>query len=90
MKGKFYTLSIEETLSALLARPDGLTTDEASARLEKDGKNKLAEGKKTPVWRRFLAQLADPMIIILLCAAVISAFTSIAGGEHGFADVIII
>ena len=90
MKRKFYTLSAEETLKELSSQSNGLRSEEAAARLEINGKNKLTEGKKTPAWKRFLAQLGDPMIIILLCAAVISAFTSIAGGEEGFADVIII
>ena len=58
-------------------------------RLGRDGKNKLAEGKKISLMRRFLGQLADPMLIILMIAAVISGITSAYSGE-GFADVIII
>ena len=69
---------------------NGLTSEEAKARLEKYGLNKLAEGKKTPLWKRFFAQMADPMIIMLLCAAVISAFVGMASGENQTADVIII
>ena len=68
----------------------GLSQAEAAARLEKNGPNKLKEAEKTPLWRRFLAQLADPMIIMLIVAAVISALTGIAQGEADFADVIII
>src|SRR5699024_1086009 len=51
--------------------------------------NKLAEGKQTTLLQRFLSQLADPMIIILIVAAVISGITSFYSGES-FADVIII
>ena len=47
----------EETLSALGSGNEGLTSEEAASRLEKNGKNKLAEGKKTPLWRKFLGQL---------------------------------
>jgi len=90
MKRKFYTLSAEETLNELASHPGGLAYEEASLRLQKNGRNKLAESTKTPIWKRFFQQLADPMIIILLCAAVISAITSAAGSEGGFADVIII
>lgn len=85
----------EETLASLGSRGEGLTADEAQARLEKNGKNKLAEGKRTPLWRKFLAQLADPMIIILICAAAVSAIIAVVE-THGhatvgdFADVIII
>ncbi len=69
----------------------GLTAAEASKRLEQNGKNKLAEGKKESLIHRFLKQLADPMIIILIVAAVISAVTAAFGGDgEGYADVIII
>ena len=68
----------------------GLAADEAAARLEKNGLNKLKEAKKDPLWKRFFAQMADPMIIMLIVAAVISALTSMAQGEADFADVIII
>ena len=69
----------------------GLTSSQANERLEKNGKNKLAEGKKDSLLKRFLSQLADPMIIILIVAAVISAVTAAVGGENeGYADVIII
>lgn len=67
----------------------GLTAAEAATRLEKNGKNKLAEGKKETLLHKFLSQLADPMIIILIVAAVISAITGAVSGE-GFTDVFII
>ncbi len=70
---------------------NGLTTEEAVKREEKYGKNKLKEAKKTSLIKRFFQQLADPMIIILIVAAAISAITATfeEGGE-GYADVIII
>ena len=91
----FWNKTGEETLDALKSGHEGLSTQEAESRLEKNGKNKLAEGKKTPLWRKFLAQLADPMIIILICAAAVSAIIAVVeGGGHArvgdFADVIII
>ena len=57
--------------------------------LLKNGKNKLNEAKKTPLLVRFLKQMADPMIIILLVAALVSGITAAYSGES-FADVIII
>ena len=57
--------------------------------MKKNGKNKLAEGKKETLLHKFLSQLADPMIIILIVAAVISAITGAVSGE-GFTDVFII
>ena len=59
----------------------GLSTQEANARLEKYGKNKLVEAKKDGLVKRFLKQLADPMIIVLLCAAGLSAVTAAFEGE---------
>ena len=70
----------------------GLTSAEAAARLEKNGKNKLAEAKKDSTLKKFFDQMKDPMIIILLVAAVISAATEMieAGGFVPPTDSIII
>ena len=88
---KEYLQTKETVMSEQSVTPSGLMCDEASKRLEKYGKNKLAEGKKDGLIKRFLLQLADPMIIILIVAAVISAVTATVGGEgEGYADVIII
>ncbi len=72
MKEAYYACSVEETLQDVSSSASGLAASEAEARLAANGKNKLQEGKKIPIWRRFLQQLADPMIIILLVAAVVS------------------
>jgi len=68
----------------------GLSQTEAASRLEKNGPNKLKEAERTPLWKRFFAQMADPMIIMLIVAAVISALVGVAQGEADYADVIII
>ena len=86
---KFYTEDTERVFEQLESSPHGLDGEQAARRLDRDGKNKLAEGKKVSLMRRFLGQLADPMLIILMIAAVISGITSAYSGE-GFADVIII
>lgn len=86
---KFYTDSTSDTLSALKTEASGLSSKEAALRLEKYGRNKLKEAKKTPWIKRFLAQLADPMTIILIIAAVVSGVVAVVGHE-GFADTIII
>ena len=54
----------------------GLTTQEAKARLEKYGYNKLQEAPKRSLLLRFLDQFKDAMIVILLVAAAISFFVS--------------
>ncbi len=52
----------------------GLTSQEATARLEKDGPNKLAEGKKTTLLEIFASQFKDFMIWVLIAAALVSGF----------------
>ncbi len=87
---KFYTETTEETLKAVNSSENGLSSAEAEKRLEENGKNKLKEAKKDSLIKRFLKQLADPMIIILLVAAAISAVTAVIEGGEGFVDVFII
>ena len=86
---KEYLSSLEEVLKEQNSSQEGLTTGEAQERLSKYGKNELEKGKKTSLIQRFLKELADPMIIILIVAAAISGITAFYEGES-FADVIII
>ena len=86
---KFYCEDNETVLQKLRSTREGLTSAEASKRLEENGKNKLAAAKGKSIICRFLEQLADPMIIILLVAAAISGVLAVVEGES-FADVIII
>ena len=66
---KFYLESSEQVLSDLKSSPEGLTANEAEERLTRFGPNKLKEEKKEPAWKRFLAQMKDPMINIHLVPA---------------------
>lgn len=86
---KFYTEEAAAVLAAVDSTSEGLTGEQAQQRIEKHGLNKLAEGKKVTLVQRFLQQLKDPMTIILLVAAAVSAVTAVYAGES-FADVIII
>ncbi len=86
---KPYLISQDEVLQQLGSNSRGLTGQEAAKRLEKTGPNRLAEGKQESLLHRFLKELADPMIIILIVAAVISGITAVYSGDS-FADVIII
>ena len=90
---KFYLEQIASVFEHVGSSFDGLSSQEAAKRLEANGKNKLEEGKKTPLIKRLLEQLADPMIIILIVAAAISAVLAVVEGDgtiKDFADVIII
>ena len=86
---KYYLESSSAVFGEVKSTENGLTSEQARRRSAETGKNKLAEGKKTPLILRFLSQFADPMIIILIAAAVISAITSVLQKEFP-SDVIII
>ncbi|MBQ9930574.1 MAG: cation-translocating P-type ATPase [Oscillospiraceae bacterium] len=87
---KIYTQSAEDVLQALGVGAEGLTTEQARERLAKYGPNKLKESKKPTLLQRFLVQLKDPMLIILLIAAGVSALTGMLAQENEWAEVIII
>ena len=92
---KFYLEQSSAVLDELRSAENGLSSAEAEKRLSENGKNKLVEGKKESMLQRFLKQLAEPMTIILLVAAAISAgveiYHGIAAGHMGFpSDVVII
>jgi len=90
---KPFASSTEEVIKNLGTDPEkGLTSTEAGERLEKYGPNSLGEEKKVPLWKKFLAQFADAMVIILIAAACLSAFMAIKenNGFEGWVDVIVI
>lgn len=88
---KEYLASAEEVLEAQSTSADqGLTAAEAQKRLASVGPNKLDEEEKTPLWKRFFEQMADPMVIMLLVAAAISVITGFIQGEPEWADAAII
>ena len=83
---KEYLSEVSQVMAEQKTRPEGLSSSEATERLQKHGPNKLAEGKKESIFVKFLKELADPMIIILLVAAVISSITEyIEALDHGIA-----
>ena len=85
----FYREEVDTVLKEVGSSAAGLTSAEAAQRLEKNGKNKLKQAEKDSLLKRFFAQLTDPMIIILLAAAAISAVLAIVEKEFP-SDVIII
>lgn len=92
---KEYLSSSSEVIANQKTSLEGLTEEEASARLSAYGHNKLKEGKKESLLHRFFKQFADPMTIILLAAALISGaltiYNNVSGAEKEFpSDVIII
>ena len=88
---KEYLSAVDEVVEGLgTSVDDGLASTRAAELLTECGPNKLDEEEKTPLWKRFFEQMADPMVIMLIAAAVISALTGMVKGEPDFADVIII
>ena len=87
---KTYTQDSQLVLKSLDVDQSGLTAQQAQERLEKYGPNKLAEGKKPTLLQRFFKQLQDPMLIILMVAAAVSALTGMLSGHSEWAEVIII
>lgn len=89
MQSSWYTLSVDEVLSALKTSPErGLSPAEAEARRAVSGLNEIAF-KKTPAWLRFLRQFKDSMVIILLVTAAITGLLT-ALGSHMLPDTLVI
>lgn len=85
----FYLSDTKEVMKEVASNDNGLTKEEAEKRLNENGKNVLKEAKKESLLVHFLKQLLEPMTIILIVAAIVSAITAAFSGES-FTDVIII
>lgn len=86
---KYYLEKAESVFTELKTSANGLSSVEAGTRLEVNGMNKLAEGKHKSIIARFAEQLLNPMVLVLIAAAVISGVTA-AFADESFADVFII
>ncbi len=86
---EYYLQESEAVKKEFGVTESGLSNTEAEQRLTAYGKNRLEEAKQDSMLKRFLKQLADPMILILIAAALVSGITAVYSGES-FADVIII
>ena len=72
---EWHCLTVDQAARTLDVDPStGLGPEVASARLSTHGPNEIPEGRRRPLWRKFVAQLTDLMIVILIAAAVISGF----------------
>ena len=66
---KEYTQTKEQVLEGLRTDRQGLSAQEAEKRLREHGENRLKEAEKLTLFQRFVQQLKDPMLLILLMAA---------------------
>jgi len=70
----WHDLSVQETLAKLDTSEDGLSETVAQSRLQEFGLNELEEEKKTSKLSMLFQKLKNPIIIVLIIAALISLF----------------
>jgi Ca2+-transporting ATPase len=68
------SIDTDDVLVKLRSSLQGLSADEVDYRLQRDGKNKLIEPPIIPAWKKFLEQFIDPLVFLLIAAAIISIF----------------
>ena len=87
----YHNKTLQEILKITKTNQSGLTDKEAELRLKANGQNSLNHEKKQNYFFKFLSQFKDIMVIILLCAAVVSlAFSFIQKSTTELIDAIII
>ena len=85
----WHAMSYSEAEEVLQTSEEGLSDEEAAARLEKYGRNVLRETKPKSIWKMILEQISDVMVIILFIAMIFSLVMSFIDGE-GLAEAIVI
>ena len=85
---QYYQNSIDKAMQSLNTSVAGLTQEEVEKRLLENGKNELAKAKSKSLLSRFIEQLINPMILVLLAAAAISLIIAVLEGEgvHAYAE----
>ena len=86
----FWQLPISALLGQVAASPDGLSSAEAAARLAQFGPNLIHGEKKKSLVLQFLAKFRNPLVIILLTASALSAFTGDAASFFIIGTIVII
>ncbi|MBI3559824.1 magnesium-translocating P-type ATPase, partial [Candidatus Gottesmanbacteria bacterium] len=69
----WWSVPLDQLITTLGSRKEGLTQEEAVVRLKRFGHNELTKRKRLNIVERFLSKLAHPLILLLICAALISA-----------------
>lgn len=70
-----YQQNVEDVLKSVHGNEQGLSNEEVVERIKQYGKNELEEGEKQTVFKIFIDQFKDLLVIILLIAAMISFFS---------------
>lgn len=76
-ENKYYAMSNDEVYSKLKTSKNGLTSNEAKKRLERNGKNELPKQKSDSIIKIFINELMDPIVLLLI----ISIIASLVVGE---------
>jgi P-type Mg2+ transporter len=87
---RFWLLPVATLLESLNSSPDGLSNAEASARLAHFGPNVIHGERKQALLLQFLAKFLNPLVIILLIASALSAFTGDAASFFIISAIVII
>ena len=81
---EYYLEDKEKVLEALRSSREGLSSAEAAERLKQNGKNRLKEAEKRSTLRKFLDSITDPMILMLLGAALVQVLVTLLETRGSF------
>lgn len=76
---KYYVLSTTDVMSKLTASNEGLNHAEVKKRQQEFGKNRIPQPKSKTLLKIFLSQFLNPLIYVLIAAAIVSLFTGDSG-----------
>jgi Mg2+-importing ATPase len=85
----YWSVPVATTVSSLGSGLRGLSTSSIAARLEKAGSNTLKRSANTSAVLSFLGQFRNPLVLILLFAALVSAFVG-EGSEAAIIGLIVL
>ena len=73
--GESWSIEIGDLMRRLEASPDGTASSETARRLTRYGPNQIAKRHRLTLVRGLLSRFGNPLVLILLGAAAVSAFT---------------
>ena len=79
---KFYAMSTDEILKKFQTSEEGLTSKEATKRINKYGYNELPRKKPDSILKIFLNELLDPIVLILIVATALLCLFPIIGKKN--------
>ena len=85
----YWSLPVDAALGGLRSGPAGLSAAEAAERLRTTGPNTIGRGGRVTALSAFLRQFRSPLVLILIFAAIVSAFVG-EGSEAVIIAVIVL